>query len=431
MTIDPRHVSFTLKPDFPAEIQYHSDTIDQPVTVNPVESDSHLGNALLESNSIYAACPSVGGKAPRLALRESTTAKAPKAYSNKHQEPSKRPYRSHIEDVTPMEGQSTLSEEDAMLKNKASSTHDSVVSSARGGTHYARSSLSLDPSSTTNTRLSEDACANMELQIRIYNADNERKVKEILDKRLPLIFHTCNALICSMSMEDNLRSALDEYHRDVRIINNQRFTGAVAPYNLKYFTANEPEGHIHGDSQNSAHKMNADFRSDLETYIERDHCISTNDVYLENINSEEEDTHETVQVIRDTHVKEHTPSPIELHQECRELTKLLKGGNDILNAIEKYNSERAEILIKIEGCRTNIDCNGCYQNKCDKKSLDRKSSDIMNEKKRHDIGNSTLTQMELNLEMLDMRQLSRVRSGVLELQASCVGLYQMLLSVFG
>ncbi|KAF9122048.1 hypothetical protein BGW39_010064 [Mortierella sp. 14UC] len=111
-----------------------------------------------------------------------------------------------------------------------------------------------------------------------------------------------------------------------------------------------------------------------------------------------------------------------------EVSKVIKGVNDILAAIEKSDADRADLLTKIETHRANIDCST------------RKSSGKNRTLAYDDDGaaagmrivgrDSALGQMEQNLEQLDSRQTSRVQFGVMELQSSCAGLHQMLRTVF-
>ncbi|KAF9106750.1 hypothetical protein BGX29_008608 [Mortierella sp. GBA35] len=118
---------------------------------------------------------------------------------------------------------------------------------------------------------------------------------------------------------------------------------------------------------------------------------------------------------------QHAPLSVKMKLKV-ELSKLMKGANDIIGTIEKYHAERAELLDKIEKHRQNLcncSCTGCAKG--------RAFGEVSN---CHQHDDSALRELERCLDLMDMRQKSRVRFGSLELQASCAGLYQMLRSVF-
>ncbi|KAG0280922.1 hypothetical protein BGZ95_007957 [Linnemannia exigua] len=104
----------------------------------------------------------------------------------------------------------------------------------------------------------------------------------------------------------------------------------------------------------------------------------------------------------------------------REVTKLIKGGNDILAAMVKDYTERADLLSKIEACRAStVDSPRNIRN-----NIDGSVGGMIAGR------DNALAQLEQCLELVDMRHASRVRFGAMELHASCSGLYQMLQSVF-
>ncbi|KAK3839040.1 MAG: hypothetical protein J3R72DRAFT_448013 [Linnemannia gamsii] len=111
------------------------------------------------------------------------------------------------------------------------------------------------------------------------------------------------------------------------------------------------------------------------------------------------------------------PTPLSVKIKLKgEVTKLIKGGNDIFAAIAKDYYERADLLSKIEACREiTVDTRG---------NIDGLTNTMI-------IGrDNALAQLEQCLDLVDMRHTGRVRFGAMELHASCSGLYQMLQSVF-
>ncbi|KAF9904956.1 hypothetical protein EC991_002196 [Linnemannia zychae] len=113
-----------------------------------------------------------------------------------------------------------------------------------------------------------------------------------------------------------------------------------------------------------------------------------------------------------------------------EVSKVIKGVNDILAMIEKSDADRAELLTKIETYRANMDCSTRSSRGKDY-ALAYDDDDDLGAASMTIVGrDNALAQMEHNLQLLDLRQASRVQCGVMELQSSCAGLYQMLRTVF-
>ncbi|KAG0295556.1 hypothetical protein BGZ96_011506 [Linnemannia gamsii] len=113
----------------------------------------------------------------------------------------------------------------------------------------------------------------------------------------------------------------------------------------------------------------------------------------------------------------HAPLSVKMKLK-EELKKLIKGGNDVFIAMEKYHAERADLLSKMHARKHGSDGHAFAEG----------GSGMAIEGKEQD--DDALAQLELCLELLDMRHSSTVRYGALELQSSCAALYQMLRTVF-
>ncbi|KAF9436339.1 hypothetical protein BGZ76_004233 [Entomortierella beljakovae] len=115
-----------------------------------------------------------------------------------------------------------------------------------------------------------------------------------------------------------------------------------------------------------------------------------------------------------------------------ELEGLTNGGNNILNAIEKYHSTRLDLLLKMEQ----------QQKVSDKNNEDTitvhsvNSSITVGDDDDDDDGdepdepiNSCLSELDSLLELLDERQQNRLWLWASEIQASCAGMYRLLKSM--
>ncbi|KAF8946524.1 hypothetical protein BGZ47_000316 [Haplosporangium gracile] len=114
----------------------------------------------------------------------------------------------------------------------------------------------------------------------------------------------------------------------------------------------------------------------------------------------------------------------------RELQKAIKGGNDILLAIEQYYSERADLLDRIGLYRSNSITYTRNMSSDGRAPVEEGTGMAMDDKEHNGADQSAPTQLQQFLEMMDKRHSSQVRFGAMELRSRCAALHQMLGSVF-
>lgn len=105
-----------------------------------------------------------------------------------------------------------------------------------------------------------------------------------------------------------------------------------------------------------------------------------------------------------------------------EVQKAIKGGNDILIAIERYHSERADLLERMDAHQIRTDSRAFF---------DEGTCLTINGMERDGAKRSAMTQLQEYLVQLDQRHSNQLRFGTMELQSTCATLHQMLQSVFG
>ncbi|KAF9143085.1 hypothetical protein BGX30_001385 [Mortierella sp. GBA39] len=112
-----------------------------------------------------------------------------------------------------------------------------------------------------------------------------------------------------------------------------------------------------------------------------------------------------------------------------EVQKAIKGGNDILIAIEQYHSDRVDLLDRMDAHRLKATASRIH---ADGRALfDEGTCLTIDGRERDGARQSVLTQLQEYLEQLDQRHSNQLRYGTMKLQSSCAMLHQMLQSVFG
>ena len=111
-----------------------------------------------------------------------------------------------------------------------------------------------------------------------------------------------------------------------------------------------------------------------------------------------------------------------------EVQKAIKGGNDILIAIEQYHSDRADLLDRMGAHRSKAIASKI---RSESRAFDEGTCLKIAGMERDGARQSALTQLQEYLEQLDQRHSNQLRYGTMELQSSCATLHQMLQTVFG
>ncbi|KAF9544365.1 hypothetical protein EC957_012166 [Mortierella hygrophila] len=112
-----------------------------------------------------------------------------------------------------------------------------------------------------------------------------------------------------------------------------------------------------------------------------------------------------------------------------EVQKAIKGGNDILIAIEQYHSDRVDLLDRMEAHRLKATASKIH---ADGRALfDEGTYPTIDGRERDGARQNVWTQLQEYLEQLDQRHLNQLRYGTMKLQSGCATLHQMLQSVFG
>ncbi|KAF9143699.1 hypothetical protein BG015_000350 [Linnemannia schmuckeri] len=113
-----------------------------------------------------------------------------------------------------------------------------------------------------------------------------------------------------------------------------------------------------------------------------------------------------------------------------ELQKAIKGGNDILLAVEQYYSERADLLDRMGLYRSNSITYTHNMRSGGRAPVEKGAGMAMDGKEHNGVDQSAPTQLQQFLEMMDKRHSNQVRFGAMELRSRCAALHQMLESVF-